>query len=333
MKAHTLEKIPSGWRCTVCLWDWKQAPDSRCPGVPRVSADYLLTYTQLRKKSLKPPDRDKPDACYYRYSSKEFIWLYDERQALPRRKETEAQREGHKRAWATVQEQYRCPQCGRAPDSLAELSWFHKGGYLCVNCAEWQAYEDEQRQIDEDIERAHRETSQWAAEMLTRDDWVIIDTETTDLYGYLCEIAVIDSRGHILFHSLVNPKWRITPGARAVHGLSDKQLASAPTLPEIWSELWEAIGRRTLILSYNADFDQSTIERDARRYLLRMPAVEWECLMIAYAGWYGEYSDYWHDFKWQPLLGGDHSALGDARAALDLLQGMARAVDTTSESE
>jgi len=58
MESHVLERIQGGWRCSVCLWDWKRSPVSRCPGVPRMSAEWLLTFTQLHKKGLKPVDRD-----------------------------------------------------------------------------------------------------------------------------------------------------------------------------------------------------------------------------------------------------------------------------------
>lgn len=46
--------------------------------------------------------------------------------------------------------------------------------------------------------------------------------------------------------------------------------------------------------------------------------------MLKYAQWYGEYSEYWGDYKWQPLPGGDHTALGDSLAALECLKEMAR---------
>ena len=111
---HKLEKVKhegtSGheYRCTVCLWTWKAAPGSNCPGIPRRSAPYLLTYTQLHKKHLKPLDRSKPDACYYQRSTREFVWLYDERVALPRRQDTEKQRVAPEKAWATTQEKYKC---------------------------------------------------------------------------------------------------------------------------------------------------------------------------------------------------------------------------------
>jgi DNA polymerase-3 subunit epsilon len=45
-------------------------------------------------------------------------------------------------------------------------------------------------------------------------------------------------------------------------------------------------------------------------------------MMHLYAGWYGCYSEYWNDFQWQKLPGGDHTALGDCLAVWDILQTM-----------
>lgn len=41
-----------------------------------------------------------------------------------------------------------------------------------------------------------------------------------------------------------------------------------------------------------------------------------------YAQWIGDWSDYWGNYRWQPLFGG-HRALDDCLAALDYLKAMA----------
>ena len=52
----------------------------------------------------------------------------------------------------------------------------------------------------------------WARAMLQRDRAVVIDCETTDLPGAVCEVAVVDTCGRILLNSLVNPRQTIPPG-------------------------------------------------------------------------------------------------------------------------
>ena len=80
---------------------------------------------------------------------------------------------------------------------------------------------------------------------------------------------------------------------------------------------------RSLILTYNAEFDEAVMLRSARRYHLPELAQQWECLMLWYAQYFGAWSNYWGDYKWQPLHGG-HRALSDALAALERLKRMAR---------
>jgi hypothetical protein len=129
---HCLESIEGRYRCTVCLWTWQSRPKSCCPGIPRGRrSPHLLTYTQLRAKGLKPRDRDKPEGCYWRSSSTEWIWFYDEREVLPRRKETTKQKEARERTWLTTQEKYRCPQCCEAPTHLGAIKEYRPDGQLC----------------------------------------------------------------------------------------------------------------------------------------------------------------------------------------------------------
>jgi DNA polymerase-3 subunit epsilon len=159
--------------------------------------------------------------------------------------------------------------------------------------------------------------------MMAREDWCLLDTETTSLTGYLVEIAVIDREGTALFHSLVNPEVPVSEEARAVHQISDEELAKAPTLPEIWDRLVAVLGSRATIVTYNAQFDQSTLERDAQRYGLAVPTPEWQCLMLRYAEYVGEWSEYHGDYRWYPLPDATHRALGDAKAALEVMRHMA----------
>jgi hypothetical protein len=62
-----------------------------------------------------------------------------------------------------------------------------------------------------------------------------------------------------------------------------------------------------------------------------MGGIEFNCAMEQYAAWCGDYSEYHGNFRWQRLNGG-HRALGDCRATLDLIRGMANS-KTTEESE
>ena len=97
----------------------------------------------------------------------------------------------------------------------------------------------------------------WARAMRLPGAAVILDTETTDLDGYVVEVAVLDAAtGDVLLDTLVNPGCPVQPAARWVHGIGDDQLASSPPLAEVWPRLLEATAGRT-VLAYNAFTSQA----------------------------------------------------------------------------
>ncbi len=99
MNTHNLVKNPHGWTCSVCSWRWKNKPSTECPGVPRYDwwnqnepsslsrpvPIHLKTKTQLALLKKAPRDEDKPDGCIYRQAKTRWLWLYDERNAIPLR--------------------------------------------------------------------------------------------------------------------------------------------------------------------------------------------------------------------------------------------------------
>ncbi len=95
---------------------------------------------------------------------------------------------------------------------------------------------------------------------------------------------------------------RSAPLSESAGGASSYLPPPAPTLPDIWERFRAALHGRTTIVTYNASFDESTLERDAGLYGLAMPTPEWQCLMKRYAEYVGDYSEYWHDYRWHPLL-------------------------------
>lgn len=324
---HQIKKTEQGfYKCDVCTWSWKYQPGDDCPGCPRYGYEqvpgHLLTFTQLKAKGLRPPDRAKPDGCYLKVRDKDWLWFYDERQALPRRRETEAQKAAREKAWSTTQEKYKCTDCGKAPQNLADVKRFNPGG-PCDRCKEHNAYIAEQEALETQIKEDEQLVVAWAADMMQRDDWCLLDLETTSLTGSIVEVAIIDRHGSTLFHSLVNPQRPITIEAQLVHGLTDADVAGAPILPQIWPDLMKALEGRAIIVTFNTEFDKGILDGDAARYELVRSKHTWHCLMRKYAKYCGDWSEYWHDYRWYPLPGGNHRALGDALAALELMRHMA----------
>jgi DNA polymerase III epsilon subunit-like protein len=83
----------------------------------------------------------------------------------------------------------------------------------------------------------------------------IIDVETASLHGGVVELAYlkVDCELNVLdeFCARVNPERPIDPGAQAVHGIGDADVADCPTLAEVTANFSEPV----VWCGHNASFD------------------------------------------------------------------------------
>lgn len=160
----------------------------------------------------------------------------------------------------------------------------------------------------------------FARDMLAPGAAVILDTETTDLYGRVCEIAIIDAcTGKTLLDSLVNPGEPIDPEAAAIHGLGDEDVTAdgVPDWKSIYPRVLKATKGRT-ILAYNAEYDRTVIATDcAAAGITRSRITDskvWADVMVPRA-------EHARSPRWLPN-GGGHRALDDAQETRRHLQRM-----------
>lgn len=183
--------------------------------------------------------------------------------------------------------------------------------------------------MSEDRDKA----SEWARSLLACPDCAILDTETTGLSreDEIVQVAVLSADGRVLLDTLVRPTRSIPPDATAIHGITDRDVAGAPIFPEIYDQL-RALLEANRIVIYNAEFDLRLLNQTLLKYGLpkwTFPPDRVDCAMLRYSAWIGEI---WGDgsYKWQKLVGGDHSALGDCRATLALIRRMAESDPSSS---
>jgi len=169
---------------------------------------------------------------------------------------------------------------------------------------------------------------EWARSVLREPDlFAVLDTETTGLTdAEIVEIGAVNLDGAVLFHSLIKPSRPIPPSATKIHGIDAGTVAAAPTFPEIYPFLAQALEERTIII-YNASFDTGVLAEVCSLHSLPDLGIENRsvCAMRWYAQFVGEWNSYFRSYKWQPLNGG-HRALGDCLACLNLIRAMAAAV-------
>jgi DNA polymerase-3 subunit epsilon len=125
-----------------------------------------------------------------------------------------------------------------------------------------------------------------------------------------------------------------------IHGITDQMVANAPSFAQVYPQLVEAIGRRTLII-YNAPFDCRILQYccalhqldpvwgyDVQRQLVTLPAHQpIQCAMRHYSQYCAERSGYRGYPRWQKLPNAGHRARSDCQAVLQILQKMANSLE------
>jgi DNA polymerase-3 subunit epsilon len=269
-----------------------------------------MTRRQLREAGLDLAEDQRPQGVVV---GQDYYYLYDRREAVPRRRATPAQLAALDKARAAALKARTCRECGYVARRKRDL----KGG-LCRACAfEAMAAADRAAAVA------------WARDVLADPGAIILDTETSGLDGgaEIVEIAVIDVAGNPLLDTLVRPGRLIPPEATAIHGIADADVVGAPAWSEIHERVGELLRAASQIVIYNADFDRAMLRQTQKRYGLPGFEVEddkYTCAMEWYAAYCGQWSDYHGSYRWQPLWGGDHRALGDCLATLNRMRAMAQ---------
>ena len=163
-----------------------------------------------------------------------------------------------------------------------------------------------------------------AKAILADETVVILDTETTDLYGEIIEIAIIDIEGNTLLNKRIKPQGTgIHPKAFETHGISLKMLENETQFKDVYADI-QAVLKDKHVVIYNSDFDLRILASDCKQAKLPMFSyASSSCAMMIYSQYVGDWNEYHGNYRWQRLPSGDHSALGDCLATLEVLREMA----------
>jgi len=170
---------------------------------------------------------------------------------------------------------------------------------------------------------------EWAKGVLSATDrYVILDTETTGLEptDEVIQLSVLGADGAALIDTYIKPLVRktIPAAATAIHHITMAMLVNAPSFIDVAPQLKQVVGDRT-ILCYNADYDRRLLMQTARLCNVDFVGGHWHCAMKEYARYRGDWDSRKRSYRWPRLPSGDHSALGDCRATLAIIEGMAKA--------
>lgn len=158
---------------------------------------------------------------------------------------------------------------------------------------------------------------------------IVLDLETTGLDAEIDEIlqlSIIDADKKVtLVDSLIRPlrrkRWN---EAQRVHGIAPEDVRNKPTMKDFEKQLTDIFNHTTTIIGYNIDFDLGFLEELGYSFSDKK-IVD---VMGLFAPIYGEWNDYFEDYKWQKLSTAAryynydwgattaHNSLGDCYATL-----------------
>lgn len=163
------------------------------------------------------------------------------------------------------------------------------------------------------------------AESLLHDvSAVVIDTETTDLYGQIVDVAVMSMSGDVLLDTLVHASEPISPEASRVHGLVQADLVDAPPIPAVAAALARLLVGRTVV-AYNAAYDRSVLKDAFRSAGIASPDCRWRCAMDIYTAYTCEWDPARGRLRVPKLPAAGHRAAADCSATITLLRQIAGA--------
>lgn len=211
---------------------------------------------------------------------------------------------------------------------------------VCPECSKVVAAAVVNASADDVPEPPENETAaiEWADRLIESGDFVVLDTETSDLDGYPIEVAVVSPQGTVLFERRIKlPKGEgISPKAFAVHGISTDMLMDCPEWGAVASEFADTIKGKTVV-TYNAEFDLKILRRANAQYGIPLTLTA-ECAMRRYAEYNGDWDDYHGNWRWVTLgiaaaeckvdVSKLHTAAGDALATLGVIQALAAKAHT-----
>lgn len=177
-----------------------------------------------------------------------------------------------------------------------------------------------------------KSASDWARERLSDPSTVIVDTETTGLPSKdpdteICQISVINTKARPILSMLVKPNKPMEAEVIGIHGISNEEVASQPTFPQI-AKIVAFVLENKHVVCYNSAFDIKLLWSLFKKYKLEAPKVSSiSCAMEKYSEFKGEWNESKGNLRWHKLpclaAGQAHDALTDCVSTLKLMELMA----------
>lgn len=161
-------------------------------------------------------------------------------------------------------------------------------------------------------------------------NYTVFDVETANSQrDSVCSIGIIRcEEGKIVYENefLINPEAEFDFYNSRVHGITESDVADAPTFPQVWEKIKQYF-EHTILVAHNAkSMDLCALYRMLERYNLSVSNNEYICtLELARKILKGENPEQSYRLdvlanKYNIMLANHHNALDDARACYELLR-------------
>jgi hypothetical protein len=159
---------------------------------------------------------------------------------------------------------------------------------------------------------------------------LIIDTVFSAEEAGIVHVLLLDFGGTVCFDRYIAPGCILSKQEMRDLGMTTQDLQEAPSLPQIWSSLWDALMGQ-FVVSYNLERVLQALEKGAEQYALDQLAIIGDCLLQQCARYF-EASGFVGLSSLCELVGHplpeapDCTTLDRARGQLHLLKAMAQGI-------
>ena len=273
----------------------------------------FVTEAELKKRGKRRTPMQQPVAVVHtqRHHRRHAELLYNIAEAIEYHPYTARQ----KAALQRVKDRISCRRCGVTHVLLSPEGH-------CSSC-----------QADLDRRWEAKTTAIAWAQSIVSQPFLLLDTETTGLHpswDRIVEIAVVDETGAILLNTLINPDKHIPAEVIGIHGITNEMVRGKPRFTDILPELEDILAGKPIVI-YNVGFDRPFLARGG----VKVEKHEFHCAMLMYSQFFGNWSDYYKNWKRQSLQAACshcrieemnmHRAAADCEATRQVVHYMAKA--------
>lgn len=310
------------------------------------SEDYMTTKTFLKSKGLMPAA--PPIAYEFQQHNGEIFYLYDKNKTK-KLELTENEKFELKKYRQELKKRKTCPKCGKIQRYIDDVSSRYlpsgKHYYSCPKCFDskeaevWKEVKlEREKEMQQRRSVKHDFTSYFINKGIEIDapvnkeetyDIVYLDFETTGLsseHDEIIQVSIIDQDGRVLLYKLCKPLVNKTwDEAMAINGITPSDVETADPFESYIDDISSILIRSKTIVCYNCPFELGFLNKYGVIYSEDNSTHKFEDCMIMFAEIYGEWNDYFEDYKWQKLTtaaryyrysfeGQEHNSLADVFA-------------------